>query len=43
VVADEVPNAFAAAAEVVSLPVHPYLTDEELATIVREVRAVMQP
>ena len=41
VVQDPVPNAFAVAAEVVSLPVHPHLTDGDLATIVRTVRDVM--
>ena len=42
VVTDPVPHAFAAAAEVVSLPVHPFLSDDDLVTIVREIRAVMQ-
>jgi perosamine synthetase len=41
VVIDEVPNAFCAAEEVVSLPVHPYLTDQELETITKSVRSAM--
>lgn len=41
VVADPVPKAFAIAAEVASLPVHPYLTDDDLKVIVATVRTVM--
>ena len=41
VVQDPVPNAFQAASEVVSLPVHPFLTEAELAEIVRNVREVL--
>lgn len=41
VVADDVPHAFQIASEVVSLPVHPFLTDDDLATIVRNVREVL--
>jgi dTDP-4-amino-4,6-dideoxygalactose transaminase len=37
----DVPNARAAAAEVLSLPVHPGLTDDDLATIVGAVREVL--
>ena len=40
VVQDPVPNAFAAAAQVVSLPVHPFLTTDDLDTIVATVREV---
>jgi perosamine synthetase len=40
VVAADVPNAFRAASEVISLPVHPYLTDADLDEIVRTVREV---
>jgi perosamine synthetase len=41
VVAADVPNAVAAAAEVASLPVHPYLTSGELDQIVSTVRKVL--
>lgn len=41
VIQDPVPNAFATAAEVVSLPVHPYLTEGELDEIVSKVRKVV--
>jgi dTDP-4-amino-4,6-dideoxygalactose transaminase len=41
VVADDVPGAFRAAAEVVSLPVHPHLTAGDLTTIVAATREVV--
>ena len=41
VVADDVPKAFAAAAEVASLPVHPHLTPSNIDEIISTVRAVM--
>jgi dTDP-4-amino-4,6-dideoxygalactose transaminase len=41
VVTDDVPHAFAIASEVVSLPVHPYLTSDDLVTIVAKVREVL--
>lgn len=41
VVADAVPNAARAAAQVASLPVHPHLCDEDLDTIVTAVRQVL--
>lgn len=40
VLQDPVPNAFVAASEVVSLPVHPFLTAEDLETIINTVRKV---
>lgn len=43
VIADDVPAARAAAREVVSLPVHPFLTDGELDEISAAVTAVMGP
>ena len=43
VVQDHVPVAFAVAQEVVSLPVHPHLTTQQLDTIVTQVRKAMQP
>ena len=42
VVQDPVPNAFATASEVVSLPVHPFLTAEDLDSIVNTVRKVFR-
>lgn len=42
VVQDPVPNAFAAASEVVSLPVHPFLSAEDLISIVAMVRKVFR-
>lgn len=41
VIASEVPNAFRAASQVVSLPVHPHLSDSDLDQIVSSVRAAM--
>lgn len=41
VIQDSVPNAFALAREVLSLPVHPYLSSEDLSEIVRIVREVL--
>ena len=41
VVADPVPNVFAAAAEAVSLPVHQYLSEADLDEIVAAVRKVL--
>ena len=41
VVIDPVPNATRIADEVVSLPVHPYLSDEDLGTISRTIREVL--
>lgn len=41
VVAADVPEAFAAAASVASLPVHVHLTEADLATIVRVIREVL--
>jgi len=41
VLVNGVPNALRAASEVVSLPVHPHLTEEQLDTIVTVVRQVM--
>jgi len=43
VVIDEVPNARAAAAEVVSLPVHTHLDEADIATIVSTVHEVLGP
>ena len=43
VVIDDVPNAFQVASEVVSLPVHPYLTAADLDEVVAAVRKAMQP
>ena len=43
VVIDEVPNARAAAAEVVSLPVHTHLEPADIDTIVSTVRGVLEP
>jgi dTDP-4-amino-4,6-dideoxygalactose transaminase len=42
VVTDEVPNAARAASEVISLPVHPFLTDADLDRIVTTVREVLR-
>jgi dTDP-4-amino-4,6-dideoxygalactose transaminase len=41
IAADDIPNAYATAREVVSLPVHPFLTAAELDEIVAGVRAVV--
>ncbi|MBI4934937.1 MAG: DegT/DnrJ/EryC1/StrS family aminotransferase [Actinobacteria bacterium] len=41
VIADEVPAAFSTASQVLSLPVHPYLTDDELSAIVAGVRKAL--
>lgn len=41
VVVADVPRARAAAAQVVSLPVHPHLSDEDLDTVIRAVRRIM--
>lgn len=41
VVQDAVPNAFKIASEVISLPVHPFLSEEDLAVIVSSVRKVL--
>jgi dTDP-4-amino-4,6-dideoxygalactose transaminase len=43
VVQDAVPNAERIANEVVSLPVHPHLTPDEVDRVIAGVRAVMQP
>lgn len=38
---DDVPNAFAVAQQVVSLPVHPHLSIDDLDTVIRSVRKVL--